>query len=81
MEYQILFENTDINVKIFRTPGLKSEKSYRPITRLNTSYKLFTGILATHAKEHVMANNIWDNNQVGTCSNVLGIVDQPLMDK
>ena len=35
-------------VLIPKTEDLSSEKDYRPITYLNTSYKIFTGILAQH---------------------------------
>ena len=78
---EFLVENTDISVEIFRTTDLSSDKNYRPIIHLKASYKLFTGILVTLMKEHVMANSIWDNNQVGTCSNVLRTVDQLGIDK
>ena len=31
-------------------------------------------------KEHAERNNIWDRSQSGTCSGVLGTVDQLLID-
>ena len=31
-------------------------------------------------KEHAERNNIWDRSQVGTCSGVLGTVDQLIID-
>ena len=63
-----------------KAKDLSSEEEYRPITCLNTSYKLFTGILAKFMKEHAEENDIWDRNQMGTCQDVLGTVDQLLID-
>ena len=59
---------------------LSSERDYRPITYLNTSYKIFTGVLGSYMKEHAIRNYIWDKNQMGTCEGVLGTVDQLLID-
>ena len=56
------------------------EKNYRPITCLNTSYKIFTGLLGKHMKDQADRNEIWDKSQLGTCSGVLGTVDQLLID-
>jgi hypothetical protein len=67
-------------VLIPKTQDLSSERDYRPITCLNTSYKLFTGILARYLKKHADQNNIWDESQMGTCDKVLGTVDQLLID-
>ena len=63
-----------------KVKDLSSEEEYRPITCLNTSYKLFAGILAKFMKEHAEKNEIWDGNQMGTCQDVLGTVDQLLTD-
>ena len=63
-----------------KAKDLSPEEEYRPITCLNTSYKLFTGILAKFMKEHAEENEIWDRNQMGTCQDVLGTVDQLLID-
>ena len=63
-----------------KAKDLSSKEEYRPITYLNTSYKLFTGILAKFTKEHAEENEIWDRNQMGTCQDVLGTVDQLLID-
>ena len=63
-----------------KTKDLTSEKDYRPITCLNTSYKIFTGVLGDYMKEHAEKNDLWDKNQMGTCSGVLGTVDQLLID-
>jgi hypothetical protein len=67
-------------VLIPKTKNLSSVGDYRPITCLNTSYKLFTGIIAKYLKRHADQNNIWDESQMGTCENVLGTVDQLLID-
>ena len=67
-------------VLIPKAKDVSSEKEYRPITCLNTSYKIFTGVLGNYMKDHVDRNNIWDRNQMGTCSGVLGTVDQLVID-
>ena len=63
-----------------KTKNLNSEKDYRPITCLNTSYKIFTGMLARYVKDHADRNNIWDKSQLGACEGVLGTIDQLLID-
>ena len=63
-----------------KTEDLSSERNYRPITCLNTCYKIFTGMIGKYMKEHAERNNIWDGCQLGTCSGVLGTVDQLLID-
>ena len=63
-----------------KTEDLSSERNYRPITCLNTCYKIFTGMIGKYMKEHAERNNIWDRCQLGTCSGVLGTVDQLLID-
>ena len=59
---------------------LSDEKEYRPITCLNTCYKIFTGNVGSYMKEHAERNSIWDRSQLGTCSGVLGTVDQLIVD-
>ena len=59
---------------------LDNVAEYRPITCLNTIYKLFTGVLAGHMKEHAVKNKIWDECQMGTQSGVLGTIDQLIVD-
>ena len=54
-----------------KTEDLTKEKDYRPITCLNTSYKIFTGLVANYMKDHAMTNGIWDQSQIGTRENVL----------
>ena len=63
-----------------KSEDLSNEKNYRPITCLNTCYKLFTGILGNYMKDHAERNEIWDRSQMGTCSGVLGTVDQLIID-
>ena len=46
---------------------LLNEKDYRPITCLNTSFKIFTGILGQHVKKHVIQKDLWNKSQMGTC--------------
>ena len=43
-----------------KTEDLSSERNYRPITCLNTCYKIFTGMIGKYMKEHAERNNIWD---------------------
>ena len=67
-------------VLIPKTKNLTSAREYRPITCLNTLYRLFTGVLARYLKNHADKNNIWDQNQLGAHEGVLGTVDQLLVD-
>ena len=71
---------TDGRAVLPKTEDLGNGKNYRPIKCLNTRYKIFTGMVATYMKEHVHRNGILDRNQLGTCSGVLGTVDQLLVD-
>ena len=59
---------------------LSDEKEYRPVTCLNTCYKIFTGNVGSYMKDHAERNSIWDRSQLGTCSDVLGTVDQLIVD-
>ena len=68
-------------VTLPKTEDLSPVKDYRPITCLNTSYKISTGMLAKYMKEHAMRNNVWDEGQLGAIDGVLGAVDQLLIDK
>ena len=67
-------------VLIPKTKELGDEKNYRPITCLNTSYKLMTGLIGKYMRDHAMENDIWDEGQLGGVEGVLGTVDQLLMD-
>ena len=64
-----------------KTKNLGDEKNYRPITCLNTSYKILTGLVAKHMREHTVVNEIWDEGQLGAVEGVLGTVDQLIIDR
>ena len=63
-----------------KTLALDDVADYRPITCLNTLYKIFTGLIAEHMKEHAEENNLWDKCQLGAQKGVLGTTDQLLID-
>ena len=63
-----------------KTEELSNEKNYHPITCLNTCCKIFTGIIGNYMKDHAERNDIWNRSQLGTCSGVLGTVDQLIID-
>ena len=63
-----------------KSKELGDEKNYRPITCLNTSYKLLTGLIGKYMRNHAIENNIWDEGQLGGVEGVLGTVDQLLID-
>ena len=63
-----------------KTEDLDNERNYRPKTCPNTCYKIFTGMVGVYMKEHADRSDLWDRNQLGTCSGVLGTVDQLLID-
>ena len=63
-----------------KTEDLSNERNYRPITCLNTCYKIFPGMIGNFMKEHAERNKIWDRRQLGTCSGVLGTLDQLIID-
>ena len=64
-----------------KTRRLDIPSEYRPITCLNTIYKIFTGLIAGYLKNHVMINEVWDKEQLGARENVLGTIDQLLIDQ
>ena len=64
-----------------KTKNLSDEKNYRPITCLNTSYKILTGLVAKHIRQHALVNEIWDEGQLGAVEGVLGKVDQLIIDR
>ena len=55
-------------------------KRITPVSCLNTSYKIFTGILGQHVKKQVIQKDLWNKSQMRTCEKVLGTVDQLLID-
>ena len=46
------------NVLLPKTKDLTDRKNYRPVTCLNTSYKLLTGLVGKYMREHTVENNI-----------------------
>ena len=68
-------------VLIPKTNRLDIVENFRVITYLNTVDKIFTGLIGGHMKQHVVRNNLWDENQLGTKENVLGTVDLLLVDQ
>ena len=67
---------TGRSVLLPKTKNLKNEKNYRPITSLNKSYKIMTGVVAKYMREHTMENEIWDEGRLGGVEGVLGMVNQ-----
>ena len=72
---------TGRTVLLPKTKNLEDEKDYRPITCLNTSYKIRTAVIAKYMREHTMENEIWDEGQLGSVEGVLGTVDQLIIDR
>ena len=68
-------------VLIPKTNRLDKVEEFRPITCLNTVYKIFTGLIGKFLKRHVVGNHLWDENQFGTRDKVLGTVDLLLVDQ
>ena len=68
-------------VLIPKSKDLSDEKNYRPITCLDTSYKLLTGLVGKFMKNHATENNIWDEGQLGAAEGVLGTVDHLIIDR
>ena len=71
---------TGSTVLLLKTKSLEDEKDYHPITCLNTSYKIMTGVVAKYMRKHTMENEIWDEGQLGAVEGVLGTVDQLIID-
>ena len=46
------------NVLLPETKDLTDQKNYRPVTCLNTSYKLLTGLVGKYMRENTAENNI-----------------------
>ena len=64
-----------------KTNNLNEVSDYRPITCLNTIYKIYTGVIANFMKDHAMRNDLWDDGQLGAREGVLGTIDQLLVDE
>ena len=67
-------------VMLPKTDVLSNVKERRPITCLNTSYKIYTGIIGKYMREHACNNGIWYEGQLGGVEDVLGTVDQLIID-
>lgn len=63
-----------------KTNNLSDEKNHRPITCLNSSSKILTSLIAKYMREHTIFNNIWDEGQLGALEDVLGTIDQLIID-
>ena len=68
-------------VSLPKTDDLSDEKNFRPITCLNTSYKILTGLIAKYMRGHARSNTIRDEGQLGAVEGVLGTVDQLIIDR
>ena len=71
---------TGRTVQIPKTKDLSNEQKYRPITCLNISYKIMTGLIGKYMREHALENNISNEGQLGAVEGVLGTVDQLIID-
>ena len=58
-----------------KSKDLSHEKNYCPITCLNTSSKLLTGLIGKFIRNNAIENNIWDEGQIGAAEGVLGTVE------
>ena len=67
-------------VLIPKSNNLTKKDKYKPITCLITIYKNFTAVMADIMTEHLKANNLWDEQQKGTRSNIMGTADNLLVD-
>ena len=72
---------TGRTVLLPKTKDLSHEKNYRPITCLNTSYKLLTRLFGKYMRQHAIDNEIWDEGQLGAVAGVFGTVDQLIIDR
>ena len=63
-----------------KTDVLSNVKERRPITCLNTSCEVYAGIIGKYMREHACNNGIWDEGQLGGVEDVLGTVDQLIID-
>ena len=56
-------------------------KNYRPITFLNTLYKLYTGVFNRRLTQSLVINNLWDANQQALINAKRGCLDAHLLSK
>ena len=72
---------TSMTVLLPKNTDTHQAKNYRPIACLNTTYKLFTGILNTFIEDHCTYNNIITLEQAGGKKGSWGCIDQLLINK
>ena len=58
-----------------KTKNLSIEKNYHPLTCLDTSFKIFTGLVAKYIREHTAVKEIWDEGKLGAVEGILGTVN------
>lgn len=63
-------------VLIPKTANTEDPKNYRPITCLNTMYKILTGVLSEKITEYLDENHLIPKEQKGCCRNSYGCKDQ-----
>ena len=68
-------------VLIPKTRDISKVEKYRPITCLNSFFKLMTAVIANDIQSYLVENNLWDMQQKGTGRGVLGAVDNLLVDR
>ena len=68
-------------ILIPKSNDLTKKEKYRPITCLITMYDNFTAIMADIMTEHLKKNNLWDKQQKGTRSNIMGTADNLLVNR
>ena len=61
-----------------KTKDLTDDKNYRPITCLNTTCKISTGLIINFIRNHTIANEIWNRDKLGA---VDGVLDQLIIDR
>ena len=62
------------------TKNLIGKKNYRPITCLNTSYKILTSLVEKYMRGHTTVNKIWNERKLEAAEGLLSTVDQLIID-
>ena len=62
-------------------PGPFTSENQRPITCLNTVYKLFTSFILISIEKHLELNKLMEGQQQGARKNCSGTVDNLLIDR